>query len=653
MPLFITSLILYFFSLAWLSLHGPTGNGGWLFIAAYLLSFAGMLGIWHWWPQHISRNIETILLIALISRGFFIPYPASDDVNRYVWEGRIQNFGFNPYTTPPSSPELSNIRTDYWSDINHKDVPAVYGPAAQLLFKGLSYFSESLLAYKIVFIGFDIATMLVLIMLLRFLAVPIRHTVLYAFNPLVILFISGEGHVESIPIFFILLALYLLIKRKDAWAFLMVGCACMCKWNYALLFPFFIRPGNMRHMFFLVVPILTVFLYAVNPLHLLEVPVKFGTQSHYNGLLFTTLKSFLDVRTTVDICYGVLFFASGTIFLLTPNPLRAVFLGMGCFLFCSPTVHPWYLMMIVPLFVLYRSPGWLVWFSTISITFFTIYRCIQTGVWAQADWQIIAEYLPVISVFLILILSKLKSDYHTYLEPLSVSVIIPVLNEIDTIDAVLQSVIKQTRKPDKIIVVDGGSTDGTIEKASSFSGVQVIQSGKGRGTQIAAGVQVASSDILLILHADSIVAPQALSRMVAALEKAPSASGGSFSAVYNNTSFKYRLIEMLNNARAGITGISFGDQAQFFRKEAVSVPDYMLMEDVELAFRIKEAGTVLFIPNGVVSSTRRWQKQGYLLNFFRVIFLTLSFIFLRRFWQIRDHGDWYYQAYYGKQTIQS
>ena len=119
-------------------------------------------------------------------------------------------------------------------------------------------------------------------------------------------------------------------------------------------------------------------------------------------------------------------------------------------------------------------------------------------------------------------------------------------------------------------------------------------------------------------------------------------------AIYDSPLPRFRLIALLNNFRARFTGIAFGDQAQFFRRAALpqGFPEYRLMEDIELSMRLKEHGTLLFIPGGVRSSSRRWNSTGYFTNFISVIWLTGAFLFLRAFGLVHNQAEWFYQRYY-------
>jgi rSAM/selenodomain-associated transferase 2 len=228
-----------------------------------------------------------------------------------------------------------------------------------------------------------------------------------------------------------------------------------------------------------------------------------------------------------------------------------------------------------------------------------------------------------------------------------VSVIIPSYNEEKNIGDCIRSVQK-AGEPAEIIVVDGGSTDRTREIVEALSGVRLFSSAPGRGIQIAAGVYHARQDIVMVLHADSRLLPDTISRMLASLRNKPGAVGGCFGAIYDDKRIRMRWIEVLNRFRAVVSGISFGDQAQFFRRElfADSFPAIKLMEDVELSLRMKENGALLFIPRGVIASSRKWQRAGYGSNFRNVIYLTALYLIKRRFGRLSGDCDDFYRKYY-------
>jgi GT2 family glycosyltransferase len=180
----------------------------------------------------------------------------------------------------------------------------------------------------------------------------------------------------------------------------------------------------------------------------------------------------------------------------------------------------------------------------------------------------------------------------------------------------------------------------------------LLESAPGRGLQVARGLEAATGDVVLVLHADSRLLTGAVERMWEMLERRPDAAGGAFGACFDADRPGFRFIEVLNNFRARSLGIAFGDQAQFFRRAALpgGFPALRLMEDVELSLRLKESGAVLFLPDGVVNSARRWTGRahgGYFVNSLKVVSLTALYLIRRRLGFGGD-GDGYYRVYYGR-----
>jgi glycosyltransferase involved in cell wall biosynthesis len=228
--------------------------------------------------------------------------------------------------------------------------------------------------------------------------------------------------------------------------------------------------------------------------------------------------------------------------------------------------------------------------------------------------------------------------------------VIPSLNEAENISGALAS-LRGEAGLFETVVVDGGSSDGTRALARSL-GARVIGGERGRGLQINTGVRQCRGDVILILHADCRIRTGALKRILTTLNDHPRCLGGAMGMRYDPTSFRNRILAWANNDRARWTGISFGDQGQFFRKEALALiggyPDQMLMGDIELSMRIRERGLSCFMPDGIVVSQRRWEKMGFLKNCKRVLTLSSSYLIARRLKtgdpKRRDFYDRYYNS---------
>lgn len=234
----------------------------------------------------------------------------------------------------------------------------------------------------------------------------------------------------------------------------------------------------------------------------------------------------------------------------------------------------------------------------------------------------------------------------------TLSVVIPCLNESGNIKSAFQS-IRHEKGLAEIIIADGGSADDT-EKLATELGVILVKSEKGRGIQVNAAVPECTGDAVLVLHADCRIIPGAIEQIIKVLNNNPHCPGGSLGMRFNANNLRYRILSILNNSRSLFGGISFGDQGQFVRREALNLiggfPEQMLMEDVELSIRMKKTGRVAFIPGGIVASIRRWQEKGFGRNFIHVTTLFLSYLVKRRFLSGDPLKKNYYRRYYEKKN---
>jgi len=193
-----------------------------------------------------------------------------------------------------------------------------------------------------------------------------------------------------------------------------------------------------------------------------------------------------------------------------------------------------------------------------------------------------------------------------------ISVIIPTLNEAGNIAHTL-ALVRQ-RGECQLIVVDGGSADATIEIARREADL-VLSSPSGRARQMNAGVQVATGEIVLFLHADTVL-PQEFSFLVTQALADPQVVGGRFDVRLDAAGWPFRLVETLMNLRSRLTCISTGDQAIFARRDIFltlgGYPEIALMEDLELSRKLKQVGRIACLRARVTTSARRWQRDGVL-----------------------------------------
>jgi rSAM/selenodomain-associated transferase 2 len=193
---------------------------------------------------------------------------------------------------------------------------------------------------------------------------------------------------------------------------------------------------------------------------------------------------------------------------------------------------------------------------------------------------------------------------------MNISVIIPVLNEGKTIGATLRALLALA--PHEVIVVDGGSGDGTTDRCREL-GVELLSSEPGRARQMNLGARHATGNVLLFLHADTRLPRSAFLDIANALDN-PSCAGGRFDVELEGRHWMLRIVGALINMRSRTTKVGTGDQGIFVRREIFSriggYPDIPLMEDIAFCRALKKQGRVACLRSRVVTSARRWEKEG-------------------------------------------
>jgi glycosyltransferase involved in cell wall biosynthesis len=194
---------------------------------------------------------------------------------------------------------------------------------------------------------------------------------------------------------------------------------------------------------------------------------------------------------------------------------------------------------------------------------------------------------------------------------MKVAVVLPTLNESTALPSTLRSLAEQTQPPDRLVVVDGGSADDTVEVARRHGAGVMVVAGRGRGGQIAAGVAECREDIIVVAHADMIFPPTAIGKIREVLTRRPACPGGCVGHRFDSPKWAFRAIEWWDRRRA-IRGYSYGDQAQFFRPDRIGkFPELPIMEDVELARRLRRQGRPVYLDLPVIVSPRRYERLGW------------------------------------------
>lgn len=196
--------------------------------------------------------------------------------------------------------------------------------------------------------------------------------------------------------------------------------------------------------------------------------------------------------------------------------------------------------------------------------------------------------------------------------PTRITIIIPTLNEAAGIEDALRPLQPLRARGHRVIVVDGGSADGTVDVARPLADL-AIASEPGRARQQNAGAAAATGDVLLFLHADTLLPPDA-DRLVLDGLAASGRGWGRFDVRLSGRHPLLRVVERMMNLRSRATGIATGDQAIFVRRDwfwrVRGFPMIPLMEDVALSKKLRRLGPPLCLRQPVLTSSRRWETRG-------------------------------------------
>lgn len=394
-------------------------HAGWFLVsfAFYLLAVLLVLR-----DERRGRRFDLVLLlgVALLLRGLLLATTPSlsDDVFRYVWDGKVLNAGLNPYLHPPSAPELASLRDPLWEGINHKSMSTPYPPLAEGLF-ALAYrlAPDSLMAMQAMAVAFDLGVALLLIPLLVRYGLDPRRVLIYAWNPLVLLQFAHSAHYDAAMILPLLGAIYLLALGRRAASGGLFGVSVLVKLVPAMAAPLFLPFWGLGGVLAMGVGV------AAGLLPWLGVGVATGgvlleaSEARFNDSLSYLLVKLLErVVSNPEVVAralagGALVVSSLAVALLLWRSaagwrrlLVSIYWLFGLFLLLNAVVEPWYLTWIVPFlcFTLRTTPrglprldpglGWLLLSGSVVLTDLTYLPQGGSSLWV---WVRAVEYLPL------------------------------------------------------------------------------------------------------------------------------------------------------------------------------------------------------------------------------------------------------------------
>lgn len=363
--------------------------------------------------RSLLPDLALILGVGLLLRALLLAtYPSlSDDVFRYVWDGKVSNAGLDPYRYSPSAPELIPLRDHLWEGINHKSMVTPYPPAAEAMFAAAYRLApDTPKAMQLLSVSFDLGILLLLIPMLTHLRMDPRRVLIYAWNPLVPLQFVHSAHYDGAMILPLLASLYLLAGGRRVLSGAALGVSVMVK-----LVPLVAVPPLAPALGVGGITALAV-VAGAGLLPWLAASGNAGgilseaTDARFNdsaGLVLSRLLGAVSPDpdgVARSVAAGLLILAS--ILLLArawrnaggqKEPLVSTYRMLGAFILLNAVVEPWYLTWMVPFlcFVLMPRPGaalgWLLLSGSVVLTDLT-YLPGGTSAW---PWVRAAEYLPL------------------------------------------------------------------------------------------------------------------------------------------------------------------------------------------------------------------------------------------------------------------
>ena len=343
-------------------------------------------------PQRVI--VVGLVLAALWHLPFLLMPPGSDDdIHRYVWDGRVQRLGYNPYIVVPSDPALAMLHTPETRTLNNPDVPSPYPAGAQLFFRAVTAVHESIFALKVTFVLCDLAIVLVLLDILRCSEQAAHWVLAYAWNPLLAAG-AGSGHIDIVGVLLLLVSVAALVRRWRAVAALAFGLAVAVKLLPIVLLPLYWRRVRIRDA---ALAAAVVALLYVPFLNHGRVPIgSLGTyveRFRFNDPVFATLERVAAPQLVVGFAVLVGF--------LTAIWLRskaqawssdAFAWPMAASLLCAPVVYPWYLLWLLPFVRSGSTLPIIVWTVSIIPTYYVWHLRTLGRPWLVPGWVMMLEY---------------------------------------------------------------------------------------------------------------------------------------------------------------------------------------------------------------------------------------------------------------------
>ena len=410
------------------------------FFAAFILYSIAVVVILRGILRPSRFTLGVLFLFAILFRLIliFTPPTLSDDMYRYVWDGRVQAQGISPYAFPPAASQLEYLRDNtVWSHINRKESVTVYPAGAEIVYAVLwKIFPDRVRGYQIAMMVGDMLAGILLILLLRTLKLPATRAVIYLWNPLVIFETAHAAHIDGIVLPFLIAAFLARTKNRDTLTGIFLGFATAIKLYPIVLLPALWRTRDEQKHWHrnwqtplafsaaVIVPYLPYLRQDTSVLGFLpnyfNERFNMGLASIITDLIekppapvFSMLSQAMDGSgaRTVNLLLALTLLLISVALVIHPaqngaDALRRCIFPIGAFTLLTQNLFPWYMLWLVPLLALFLQHGryglqfdaWTGWFAFAGLVALAYTFFID---WQPLTWAWLLEFVPLYAILVI------------------------------------------------------------------------------------------------------------------------------------------------------------------------------------------------------------------------------------------------------------
>ena len=350
-------------------------------------------------PAFPRRVIVIGLVLAAGWHLLFLRVPpgSDDDIHRYVWDGRVQRLGYNPYIVVPSDPALAGLHTPETRTLNNPDLPSPYPAGAQLFFRAVTGIHESIFAFRLAFVVCDVAIVLVLLDVLRRTGQGAHWVLAYAWNPLLAIEVAGSGHIDIVGALLLLVSFAALERRWRTLAALAFGLAVSVKFLPIVLLPLYWRRVRMRDAALAAIVVGLLYVPFLNhgriPLGSLGTYVQ---SFRFNDPVFAILGRAASSQLVVVLAVLAGFLTAVWMRAVetksAASSAEAFAWPMAASLLCAPVVYPWYLLWVLPFVRSASTLPIIVWTVSMIPTYYVWHLRLLGRPWLLPGWILLLEY---------------------------------------------------------------------------------------------------------------------------------------------------------------------------------------------------------------------------------------------------------------------